>query len=99
MAKKEKNNVYTTIFPNAVTVRGHNKHTAVVRVIPKTAIAAPNVIFIKSLTAITGPKAGVRHKLSKNKRIKYTHIGLSNEAIIELHHGLGQYIENIINKT
>jgi hypothetical protein len=58
---------------------------------------AKNVIFLKSLTAESGLKPGVKHKLSKNKKLKISSIGLTDEALIELYMGMSHYIEKFIN--
>jgi hypothetical protein len=97
MAKKDKNSIYSAIYSDAVTIRGLNRKIEVIRVEPKGKFYAPNVIRIKALTSEVGEKPGVKHNLSKNKKIKYTGMGLSDEALIELYMGLSHYIKTIIN--
>jgi hypothetical protein len=97
MAKKEKNSVYTEIYKDAVTIRGVNRNIQIIKVKPKGEFYAPNVIHIKALAAEAGTKPGVKHSLSKNKKIKYSGMGLSDQALIELYMGLGHYVKRIIN--
>lgn len=97
MARKVKGMVYTTIYPDAVTIRGLNRNTAVVRREVTKEFEAPNVIFLKALTSNVGKKAGVRHELSPNKKIKVSTMGLSDDALVELYMALGNYLKSNIN--
>jgi hypothetical protein len=97
MARKVKGMVYTTIYPDAVSIRGLNRDTAVVKREVTKKFEAPNLIFIKALTANVGNKPGVRHELTKNKKIKVSTIGLSDEGLVELYMALTHYIKNNIN--
>jgi hypothetical protein len=97
MTKKVKGMIHTTVFKDAVEVRGVNKETIIQRLEPKVKNGAPNLIRVKSLTANTGKKPGVRHNLSYNGKVKYSAMGLSDEAVIELYMALNHYIKNIIN--
>ena len=90
--------VKVRIFKDAIAVRGTNRQTVVTKQERKSQFAAHNVVHLKSLVAESGPDAGVIYELSDNNKIKYSHIGLSDEAIVELYVTLGHYIKNVINK-
>lgn len=87
------------VYPNAVLVRSHNKAIAIERRKPKNQHDSKNVIFLKSLTADTTKNPGVIHELSKNEKIKYSTLGLSDDAIVALYHCLGEYLEKFGRKV
>ncbi len=97
MAKKEKDTICSAIHPNGVIIRSYNREISILRHESKERFAAPNVIFVKALTANAGKDPGVKHNLSNNEKIKYSALGLSDEALIELYMGLSHYVKNIIN--
>lgn len=96
---KEKNTIVTSVYLDAVKMRGLNRVITIVKMDPPEDVpfAAKNVIFLKSLTAESGVKPGVRHELSKNKKVKISSMGLTDDAVLELYVGLSHYIEKFIN--
>jgi hypothetical protein len=56
-----------------------------------------NMIHIKSLTAETGEELGAGSHLSINKKVKYSSIGLTDDAAKELYVCLHHYLKNSIN--
>jgi len=97
MGKRSKDLVTTSIYLDAVKIKGHNREIAIAKMETKKEFDSPNVIFFKALTSEVGPNAGVTSIVDDNGKIKYSTVGLSNEAIVELYMGLSHYIEKFIN--
>ncbi len=55
-----------------------------------------NVTYTTSLTCETGKEDGAITKLSKNEQVKYSLVGLSDEAIKELYACLHHYLKNVL---
>jgi hypothetical protein len=50
--------------------------------------------MFKTLTSIVTKEPGVGHALSDNEKIKYSFVGLSDEAIKDLYAALHHYIQD-----
>jgi hypothetical protein len=81
-------------YNNACTIKAKNRRFAVVK--KEIDGNSRNMIYITSLTSETGKEDGVITKLSKNEKIKYTLLGLSDEAIKELYTCLHHYLRNVL---
>jgi hypothetical protein len=66
-------------YEDAFTIKAKNRRFAVVK--KEFDGKNRNMIYITSLTSETGKEDGVISKLSKNEKIKYSLIGLTDEAI------------------
>jgi hypothetical protein len=58
-----------------------------------------NVVHFKTPTSIVGKELGVKSYLSEDELIKNSVIGLSDEAILDLHISLSCYVEEILGVT
>jgi hypothetical protein len=91
MARKVK----TTVYLNAVNVRGENREIGVFKRKEEDITEespAENVIHFKALISDVGPGEGARTEFSENGKIKYSYVGLTNDAVIELYMALHYYI-------
>lgn len=95
MAKKERGTIKSSIFSDAVEVRGLNRETSVVKRTVEKEFDPANTIHICALTANVGEGPGAISHLSKNKKVKYTTIGLSDEGLLELFLAIGHYLKEI----
>jgi len=86
-----------TVYKDAVVVRGENNQVVVKQQKhdDKKKFIANHVIHLKSLTKEAGHNPGVRTEISQNGKVKFTHIGLSDKAIVELYIALGHYIKEV----
>ncbi len=82
-----------SIHPEGVFVKGNNRRIAIIKK-TGTKDKAKNIIIMKALTAELTEHPGVRHELSDNKKIKYSFVGLTDEAVMDLHIALGEYLFN-----
>jgi hypothetical protein len=57
---------------------------------------AENVIHFKALVSDVGPGEGAKTEFSENGKIKYSYVGLTNDAVIELYVSLHHYITKSI---
>lgn len=88
MDRKEK------IYKNAVLVKSKNKRLVVQKV--NVEGGNQNTICFKSLTSETGADPGALHDLSSNQKVKYTKIGLSDQAILDLYAALEDYVKYVL---
>ena len=78
-------------YKDAFTIKAKNRRFAVVKKCKNR-----NMIYITSLTSETGKEDGAITKLSENEKIKYSLVGLSDEAIKELYACLHHYLKNVL---
>lgn len=83
-----------TVYKNAIEVKMNNRRLTISNVGNDK-----NSIVFKALTKHTGKEAGIYSKLSENEKIKFSKIGLSDDAIIVLYHALGEYLNNKIMES
>lgn len=81
-------------YNDAFTVKGKNRRFAVIK--KEIDGKNRNMIHITSLTSETGKEDGAVSMLSENEKIKYSLVGLSDEAIKELYACLHHYIKNVL---
>ena len=58
-----------------------------------------NVVHLKSPTSKVGKESGIKSYLSEDELIKNSIIGLSDEAILDLHISLSLYVEEVLEVT
>ena len=78
-------------YKDAFTIKAKNRRFAVVKKGKNR-----NMIYITSLTSETGKEDGAITKISENEKIKYSLVGLSDEAIKELYACLHNYLKNVL---
>lgn len=81
-------------YKDAFTIKAKNRRFAIVK--KEVGGKNRNMIYITSLTSETGKEDGAITKLSENKKIKYSLVGLSDEAIRELYYCLHHYLKNVL---
>ena len=81
-------------YKDAFTIKAKNRRFAVVK--KEVDGKNRNMIYITSLTSETGKEDGAITKLSENEKIKYSLVGLSDEAIKELYACLHYYLKNVL---
>lgn len=79
-----------TEHTNGVIVKSDNKRISVVK-----AKEGVHIIEFKSLTIDTGEALGSISKLSKNKKLKFTALGLTDEGLLDLYVALREYVKII----
>lgn len=94
--KRDKDKNYIHFYKNGVRARSKNKRTDILRVMQAEESNAPNIIYFRALTTEVGKEPGVSTHISKNGKIKLTRMGLSDQALYELHEALDQYIKQIL---
>lgn len=92
-----KNTPHMRRYPNAVSFRNTNRLVVVEYRQGKGEYEGKevNAIQFKALTSEVGPEHGVSHGLSKNGKIKYSELRLSDDALVELYISIGAYLKNI----
>ena len=81
-------------YKDAFTVKAKNRRFEMVK--KEVNGKNRNMIHITSLTSETGKEDGAITKLSDNEKIKYSLVGLSDEAIKELYVCLHHYLKNVL---
>ena len=81
-------------YKDAFMIKAKNRRFAVVK--KEVDGKNRNMIYITSLTSETGKEDGAITKLSENEKIKYSLVGLSDEAIQELYACLHHYLKNVL---
>jgi hypothetical protein len=81
-------------YKDSFTIKAKNRRFAVVK--KEVDGKNRNMIYITSLTSETGKEDGVIAKLSENEKIKYSLVGLSDEAIKELYTCIHYYLKNVL---
>lgn len=93
MAKKT-----ISLYANGIVLKSHNRRITIQKHNFEKFELDGAAIQIKSLTKDTSDKKGAVSVLSKNKKVKYSFIGLSDEAVLELHAALSYHIKQIMKK-
>jgi hypothetical protein len=81
-----------TTHLNGVTSKTKNKRIAIFE--KKVDDKTIHCIEVKSLTKDSGSEIGAISLISKNGKIKFSAIGFKEEALMELHYCLSQYLIN-----
>ena len=83
-------------FSNSTEVIAENRRFMIIKPVTNVEtneLHKNNLIVIKSLTKHTGIEPGAKSSLIRNDRVKKTIIGLSDEALFELHLTLAKHFE------
>lgn len=80
-------------YKDAFTVKAKNRRFAIIK--KEVDGINRNMIYITSLVSETGKIDGVITKFSDNDKVKYSLIGLSDEAIRELYTCMHHYLKNV----
>lgn len=86
------------IFKNGIKIKSLNRRVTIIKGGTTNGVkdVPSNTICLESLTKYTGKGPGVQYFLTDNEKIKVTKIGLSDESILDLYEGLGEYIKNVL---
>ena len=80
-----------TTYPNGLQLKAKNKRFVIFKVEENG--KSINRIEVKSLTKETGAEIGAISFISKNSKVKYSAIGFSDEALMELYCCLDSYLK------